>query len=85
MHALLNPKAYFHFFTSFLRYRHFMSFYKALSLNQPFSLCMIFGMHFENDSALMNSVAAAYVHLATPSVTITCWYKYTAKLEIHTR
>ena len=48
---------------------------------------MMFGMHFDNVSVLMNSVVAAYmyVHLATSSVTITCWYVYTAKLEIHTQ
>ena len=34
-----------------------------------FSLCMIFGMHLDNVSVLLNSVAAAYVHLATSSVT----------------
>ena len=33
----------------------------------------------------MNPVAAAYVHLATLSVTITYCYVYTAKIRIHTR
>ena len=44
----------------------------------------MFGMHLDNVSVLVNSVVAAYVHLATSSVIITCWYVYTAKPEIHT-
>ena len=45
----------------------------------------MFRIHFDNVSVILNSVAAAYVHLSTSSVTITCWYVYTAKLHIHTR
>ena len=45
----------------------------------------MFKMHFDNVSVLLNSVTAAYIHLATSSVTITFWYVYTAKLEIHSR
>ena len=46
---------------------------------------MMFGMHFDNASVLLNSVAAPYVHLATSSITFTCLYVYTAKIEIHTQ
>ena len=42
-------------------------------------------MHFDNVSVFLNSVVAAYVHLATSSVKITCWYVNAAKLEIHMR
>ena len=59
-----------------------MSFKEGLPLNQLFSLCMMFGMHFDNVSVPLNSVAAAYVHLATSSVTVSCTYVHTAKLEI---
>ena len=50
-----------------------------------FSLCMMLGMYFDNVSVLLNSIAAACINLATSSVTITCWYVYTANLEIHMR
>ena len=46
---------------------------------------MVFEMHFDNVSVHLNSVAAAYAHLAASGVTITCWYVQTAKLEIHKR
>ena len=63
-----------------------MSFLKALSLYQLFTLWMMFVMHFDNALELsLNSVIAAYVHLATSSITIICWYVYTTKLKIHTR
>ena len=45
----------------------------------------MFGMHFDNVSVFLNSVVAAYVHLATSIVKIACLYVYTAKLEIYTR
>ena len=51
MQALFNPKAYFYFLNViFFRFQRFMSFLKALPLYQFFSLCMMFGMHFDNDS-----------------------------------
>ena len=78
-----TQKHIFIFFTSILRYQRFMSFKEGLPLYQLFSLCIMFGMHFDNVSVLLNSVAAASVHLATSSVTITCGYVHTAKLEIH--
>ena len=62
----------------------FWAFKKDCNFINFFSLCIMFGMHFNNFSVLLNSVAAAYVHLATSSVTITCWYVHAAKLEIHT-
>ena len=37
-----------------------MSFEEGLPLYQLFSLCIMFGMHFDNVSVLLNSVAAAY-------------------------
>ena len=46
---------------------------------------MMFGMLFDNVSVFLNSVVAAYVHLATSSVKIACLYVYTANPEIHTR
>ena len=85
MRPLFNQKAYFHFFASILRYQRFMSLQKGLPLFQLFTLCTMFGMHIDNISVLLNSVAAAYIHLTTPCVTITCWYVHTKKLEIHTR
>ena len=69
---------------SILRYQRLMTFYKALPLNQLYSLCMMSGMHFDNVSVLLSIVAAAYVYSATSSVTTTCCHVYTAKLEIHT-
>ena len=35
-----------------------------------FSFCMMFGMQFSNVSVFLNSVVAAYVHLATSSMLI---------------
>ena len=57
MQALFNPKAIFIFLSSIFRYQRFMSFYKALQLYQRFSFCMMFGLHFDNVSVPMNSVA----------------------------
>ena len=79
-----QPKRLFSFFASILRYQCFMSFYKTLPFYQLLSLFMMFEMHFDNVSVLLNYVATTYVHLETSSVTITCWYVYTGKLEIHT-
>ena len=42
------------------------------------------GMHFDNVSFLSNPVAAAYVHLAASSVTITC-LKSTIKSNVNGR
>ena len=36
------------------------------------SFCMMFEMRFDNVSVFLNSVVAAYIHLATSSVKITC-------------
>ena len=80
-----TQKPIFNFLTSILRYQRFMSFLKALPLYRLFILGMKFGMHFDNVSVLLNSVAVAYAHLASTSVTNTCWYVFTAKLEIHMR
>ena len=80
-----TQKHIFIFLTSILSYQRFMRFKKDCHFIIFFSLCIMFGMYFDYVSVLLNSVAAAYVHLATSMVTITCWYVYTAKLEIHTR
>ena len=45
----------------------------------------MFGMRFDNVIVILNVEAAAYVRLATSSVTITCQNVYTVKLETHTR
>ena len=59
----------------FLNFNFTLSvFYKLLKSTATlsfFSRCMMFGMHFDNVSVLLNSVAAAYVHLATLNDTIT--------------
>ena len=85
MQALLNPKAYFHVLNVNFTLSAFYELLKGTLFHQLFSLCMTFGMHFDNISVLLNSVAAAYVNLATQSFTFTCLYLYTAKLEICTR
>ena len=73
--CLASTLRYQRFFWAFDRHCHFINFFPP---------CMMFGMHFDNDSFLLKSVAAACVHLSTSSVTITCRYVFTAKLEIHT-
>ena len=85
MHALFKPKAYFHFLSVNFTLSAFDELLKSAATVSTFSLSMMVGMHFDNVSVILNSVAAAYVHLVTSSVTITCSYVYTAKLEIHTR
>ena len=86
MQALFNPKACFQFLNVNFSLSAFHELLKSTAtLSTFFSLCMMFGMHFDNISVLLNSVAAAYVHLATLSVTMTCRYVNTAKLEIHTQ
>ena len=80
-----TQKHIFHFLNVNFTLLAFYELLKAMPLYQPFSLCMMFAMHFDNVSVLLNSVATTYVHLETSSITITCWYGYTAKLEIHTR
>ena len=80
-----TQKPIFIFLTSFISLSAFYVLFEKHCHFIIFSLCMMFGMHFDNDSVLLNSVATAYVHLATSSVTMTCWFVYTAKLEIHTR
>ena len=42
---------------------------------------MMFEVHFDNDSVLLNPVAAAYVHLATSSVTMTVKVRLVYHLE----
>ena len=73
MHALFNPKAYFHFLNVNIP---LSAFYELLNstgtFSTFFSLCMMFGMRFDNVSVILNFIAAANVHLATSSVTITC-------------
>ena len=83
MQALSNLKAYFHFLNVNISLSAFYELLKSTATLSTFSLCMMFRMHFDNVSVLLNSVAAAYVHLATSSVTMTCCYVHTAKLEIH--
>ena len=85
MHPLFNPEAYFHFLNVNFKLSAFYELLIRTATLSTFSLSIMFGMHFDNVSVLLKSVAAAYVHLATSSVTITCWYVHTAKLEIHTR
>ena len=84
MPALFNPKAYFHFLNINFTLSAFYELLKSAATLSTFSFCMMFGMHFDNVSVFLNSIVAAYVHLATSSVKITCWYVYAAKLEIHT-
>ena len=73
MRALLNPKAYFHFLNVNFTLSAFYELLKSTAIFSTFfSLCMMFGMHFDNVSVFLNSVVAAYVHLATSSVKITC-------------
>ena len=71
----------FTFLKSNFRYQHNMSFKIALALFQLFFTLYDVGMRFDNVSVILNFVAAAYVHLATSSVTITCRYVYSAKRE----
>ena len=85
MHALFNPKAYFHFLSVNFTLSAFDELLKSTATLSIFSLSMMFGMHFDNVSVILNFVAVAYVHLVTSSATITCSYVYTAKLEIRTR
>ena len=73
MRVLFNPKTYFHFLNVNFTFSAFYELLKSTAtLLTFFSFCMMFGMHFDNVSAFLSSVVAAYVHLATPSVKITC-------------
>ena len=83
MQALFNPKGYVHFLNVNFSLSAFYDLLKSTATLSTFSLCMMFGMHFDNVSVLLNFVTAAYLHLATSSVTMTCRYVYAAKLEIH--
>ena len=65
-----TQKPIFTFLTLILRYQRFMSFSKALPIYQLFKFCLMFGIHFDNVSVNLNSVAAALVYLSTASVTI---------------
>ena len=65
----------FSFLWTFKKYCHFINFFTL------YDVCIAFWLCFSP----FESIAAAYVHLATSSVTMTCWYVYTAKLEIHTQ
>ena len=80
MHPLFNPKAYFHFLNINFTLSTFYEFLRRTDTLSTFSLCIMLGMHFDNVSVLLNSVAATYVHLATLSVTITCWYVHIGAL-----
>ena len=83
MQLLFNPKAYFHFLNINFSLSVFSELLKSTAtFSTFFSLYDVW--HFDNVSVLLNSVAATYVHLATSNVTKTCWYVFTAKLEIHT-
>ena len=73
MRALFDTKAYFHFLNVNFTLSAFYELLKSTAtLSTFFSFCMMFGMHFYNVSVFLNSVVAAYVHLATSSVKITC-------------
>ena len=72
MHSLFNPEAYFHFLNVNFKLAAFYELLIRTATLSTFSLSIMFGMHFDNVSVLLKSVAAAYVHLATSSVTITC-------------
>ena len=76
MCALFNTKAYFNFLNGNFTLSVFYELLKEIvALETLFtSLCMVFGMHFDYVLVLLNSVAAAYVHLATSSVTIIIAY-----------
>ena len=78
-------KLFFIFLTLILRYQRLNKFLKSTTTLSPFfhfvwCLECILAMF----QCFFNSVVAAYFHLATSSVKITCWYVYTVKLEIHT-
>ena len=86
MSALFNPKAYFHFLNVNFP---LSAFYELLNSTDTFST-FFFILYdvwnaFDNVLVILNVVAAAYVRLATSSVTITRQYVYTVKLETHTR
>ena len=72
MHPLFNPEAYFHFLSVNFKLSAFYELLIRTATLSTFSLSIMFGMHFDNVSVLLKSVAAAYVHLATSSVTFTC-------------
>ena len=72
MHQLFHPEAYFHFLNVNFKLSAFYELIIRTATLSTFSLSIMFGMHFDNVSVLLKSVAAAYVHLATSSVTITC-------------
>ena len=72
MHPLFNPEAYFQFLSVNFKLSGFYELLIRTATLSTFSLSIMFGMHFDNVSVLLKSVAAAYVHLATSSVTITC-------------
>ena len=61
MHALFNPKAYFHFLSVNFTLSAFFDLLKSTATLSTFvTLCDA----FENVSVLLNSVAAAYVHFS---------------------
>ena len=72
MSALSNPKDYFHFLNANFTLEAFYELLKSTATLSTFSFCKMFGMNFYNVSVFLNSVVAAYVHLATSSVKITC-------------
>ena len=68
MQALFKPKAYFHFLNVNFSFSALYELLKSTATLSFFLLCMMFGMHFDNVSVLLNCVAAAYVHLATSAL-----------------
>ena len=85
MRELFNPKVYFHFLNVNFTLSAFYELLKSTVTLSALPLCRMFGMHFDNVSVLLNSVTAAYAHLAMPSVTIICCYVYTVKLKLNMR
>ena len=72
MHPLFKPEAYFHFLNVNFKLSAIYELLIRTATLSTFPLSIMFGMHFDNVSVLLKSVAAAYVHLATSNVTITC-------------
>ena len=83
MLALFNPKAYFHFLNVNFTLSAFYELLKrTATLSTFFSFFMMFWMHYDNVSVFLNAVVATYVHLATSSVKVTCWYVYTVTASL---
>ena len=72
MHSLFNPEAYFHFLNVNFTLSAFYELLKRTVIFSTFYTLYDVWNAFDNVSVLLNSVAAAYVNLATPSITTTC-------------